>query len=125
MQLRRSEQDFVVRTPADDLRAAAQPSEPLRQTAADRHDVNLRRSFIGADKRDALAIRRDGRVGLLGRMRGEALGNAAIDADLPEVALGGKDQRIAGNRRGAEVAGRSRDVQRDCDQCCEEDRAND
>jgi len=90
--------------PADRAGVLAVPGEAFRQAAGEGHHVGLGGAFILGGKGEPLAIAGDGREDLEARVGGQALGRAAGDGDFPEVALGGEDDGIAVERRGAEEA---------------------
>src|SRR5262249_39644443 len=59
----------------------------------------LGRALVICGEGDGFSVGRKGRTRFLARMRRQTAGDTALDADTPEVALGGKDDRIAVQRR--------------------------
>ncbi len=97
---------LAVRRPADDDRLPAVVREPRRETAGERHDVDLGGPLVLGGKRHRGSVGRNGGVGLLPRVAREALGGATRNSHFPEVALGREDHRVAVDRGKAVIAAR-------------------
>ena len=93
-----------VRGPARHHRAAAIPRAPRRQTALDRHRVNLIRPFVLRGEGDRPSVRRNRRRLLLAWRRGQAPRRAALGRDAPQIAFRREQDRPAAYRRVAVVA---------------------
>ena len=99
-------EDVAGRSPSDDERVASFEGLPHGNAAVDRHRVDLGGSLVRGGERDRLSVWRDRGPRLLGRMRRQALGDAAVDADAPQIALGREHDRVAVDGREAVIAER-------------------
>ncbi len=104
--LRRVDEGAGRREP-DDARPAAVERAPDRRAAGERHGVDLGRALVPGRERERRPVGGEGGVRLARRVAGEARRDAALPADLPQVALGAEHDRVCVNRREAVVADRA------------------
>ena len=105
--MERAVEDAAVGRPAahESAGGLALVGEPGDGPAGEGHDADLGLALVLCAEGDGLAVGRDSGELLGAGMGGETPGRAAGDADGPEVALGGEDDRVAGERGKTVVAG--------------------
>ena len=98
-----ADQYLALRGPAQHRQAAVLEGDALGHAAVERHHVGFDRAFIGGREGDPFAVEGERGVRFGGGMGGQALGLPAVDAALPQVALGRKDDRVGADRGEAET----------------------
>ena len=61
------------------------PGEPLRHTAFDRHDVDVRVAVVLGAEGDQLPVRREGGIGFDALVGGQAPHSGAVEVGHPEI----------------------------------------